>query len=155
MTRQLVLVRYLIPTIFIDTWIWFDTRYSILDTFVVNVISSTYSGATWNDCAMSIYYFSKKNCYETLWGKRNPEFFLENPIFSLENPIFLSKIQFFLSKIRIFLLKIRYFFLEHSNLFRKHTKFGGLSLTIYYFSKTRNPVFGHFPSFPASSFMLA
>ena len=48
----LVLVRYLIPTIFIDTWIWFDTRYSILDTFVVNVISSTYSGDTWNDCAI-------------------------------------------------------------------------------------------------------
>ena len=32
-----VLVRYLIPTIFIDTWIWFDTRYSILDTFVVDL----------------------------------------------------------------------------------------------------------------------
>ena len=37
---------------------------------------------------------------------------------------------------------------------QKHTKFGGLSLYIYYFSKTYvNPVFGHFPSFPASSFM--
>ena len=35
--KQLVLVRYLIPTIFIDNWIWFDTRYSILDTFVVNL----------------------------------------------------------------------------------------------------------------------
>ena len=34
---RLELVRYLIPTIFIDTWIWFDTRYSILDTFVVNL----------------------------------------------------------------------------------------------------------------------
>ena len=35
--RKLVLVRYLIPTIFIDTCIWFDTRYSILDTFAVNL----------------------------------------------------------------------------------------------------------------------
>ena len=75
-SSHLVLVRYLIPTIFIDTWIWFDTRYSILDTFVVNVISSTYSGATWNDCAMSIYYFSKNLFfYEIFRGKRNPDFF--------------------------------------------------------------------------------
>ena len=36
-TGELVLVRYLIPTIFIDTCIWFDTRYSILDTFAVNL----------------------------------------------------------------------------------------------------------------------
>ena len=56
-----------------------------------------------------LLFFKKLFCYETFRGKRNPNFFLKNPIFSL-------------SKIPIF--------------FRKHTQFGGLSLYIYYFSKT-------------------
>ena len=95
-----MLVRYLIPTIFIDTWIWFDTRYSILDTFVVNVISLTYSGATWNDCAMSIYYFSKNSfVMKHSWENEIPNFFSrksdfflsQKSDFSLENPNFFSK----------------------------------------------------------------
>ena len=88
-------------------------RYSILDTFVVNVISSTYSGATWNDCAMSIYYFSK-NCFAMKHSREN-----EIPIFFLKNPIF------FLLKIQIFFSKIQNFSLGNQIFFRKHTKFWG------------------------------
>ena len=123
--KRLVLVRYLIPTIFIDTWIWFDTRYSILDTFIVNVISLTYSGATWNDCAMSIYYFSK-NCFMKHCG--------ENEI-----PNFFRKSNFLKSKIRIFFIKNPIFFLKNIpnsggcpctyTTFRKHTKSGIWSLS--------------------------
>ena len=113
-------------------------------------MSSTYSGATCNDCAMSIYnFFYFLFCYETFRGKRNPDFFLENPIF-------FSKIRFFSSKIRIFFLENPIFLFSKINFFRKHTKFGGLSLLhihVLLFENIRNPVFGHFPSFPASSFM--
>ena len=116
-----VLVRYLIPTIFIDTWIWFDTRYSILDTFVVNEISSTYSGATWNDCAMSIFFFFN---FVMKHSGENEIPILSKIRFSLKNPIF--------SKTR---------------------NSGGCPLLYTTFRKHRNPVFGHFPSFPASSFM--
>ena len=58
--------------------------------------------------------------------------------FSLENPNFPPKIRFFPSKILFFL--------------RKHTKFRVSSL--HTFENIQNPVFGHFPSFPISSFML-
>ena len=82
-------------------------RYSILDSFVVNVISSTYSGATRNDCAMSIYDFSKNYFVMKHSGEnKTPNFFsskiriffksekiLENPIFFVENPIFLENIR--------------------------------------------------------------
>ena len=118
----LVLVRYLIPTIFIDTWIWFDTRYSILDTFVVNVISSTYSGATWNDCAMSIYYFSKNSFVM----KHSRFFSLKNLIFSPQKSDFFSpKSDFVLENIRNsgFCPCILY------TTFRKHTKSGVWSLS--------------------------
>ena len=125
-------------------------RYSILDTFVVNVISSTYSGATLNDCAMSIYYFSK-NCFVM-------KHYGENEI-----PIFLSKIRFFSRKsdISIFVLANPHFSLENPIFFFSKIQFfskniqnsEGCPLLYTTFRKHRNPVFGHFPSFPASSFM--
>ena len=70
--------------------------------------------------------------YETLRGKRNPDF-------SLENATFFPMIRFSLSKIRIF---------------SKTYEIRGVVLCyILLFENIRNPVFGHFPSFPASSFM--
>ena len=65
---------------------------------------------------------------------RRSDFFLKNPIFFyIENPIF------FLSKILIF---------------SKTYEIRGVVLChILLFENIRNPVFGHFPSFPASSFM--
>ena len=83
--------------------------------------------------------FQKTKMYETLRGKRNPEFFSQ-------------KCDFF-SKIRFFSRKSG-FSSQKSNFFRKHTKFRGVVLCyILLFENIRNPVFGHFPSFPASSFM--
>ena len=49
--------------------------------------------------------------------------------------IFSQKSELFLSKIRIFYQKSD-FFSRKSDFFRKHTKFGGCSFAIYYFSKT-------------------
>ena len=136
-----MLVRYLIPTIFIDTWIWFDTRYSILDTFVVNVISSTYSGATWNDCAIK-KSIKKKIFKKKLWdiaGKTKSRIFSRKCDFFRRCDFFLENAIFFLPKIRIFskTYEIRRVILCY----------------ILLFENIRNPVFGHFPSFPASSFM--
>ena len=81
---------------------------------------------------MSIYYFSKKIVMKHSGGNEtpifslaNPNSFLENPIFFLENPIFSENIR----------------------------NSGGCPLLYTTFRKHRNPVFGHFPSFPASSFM--
>ena len=142
---KLVLVRYLIPTIFIDTSIWFDTRYSILDTFVVNVISSTYSGATWNDCAIKKNTIFQKKKIMRHCGKTKSRIFFSK-MWLFEDPISLSKIRFFLSKIRIFLSKIRFFPPQKSDFFpktyeirgggpllyttfRKHTKSGVWSLS--------------------------
>ena len=82
---------------------------------------------------MSIYYFSK-NCFVMKQSGEN-----EIPIFFLENPIFFRKSDFFLSKIRFPPENIR--------------NSGGCPLLYTTFRKHRNPVFGHFPSFPASSFM--
>ena len=85
---------------------------------------------------MSIYYFSN-NSFVMKHSAENeiPNFFLENLTFFSENLFFFPKIQFFLKNIR---------------------NLGFCPPTwIHYFSKNiRNPVFGHFPSFPASSFML-
>ena len=75
--------------------------------------------------------FQKKICYETFRGKRNPDFFSRRSQFFPENTIF-SPRKSFCENIR---------------------NSGFRPCTLYYFSKTRNPVFGHFPSFPASSFM--
>ena len=44
------------------------------------------------------------------------------------------------------------FFLANPIFPRKHTKFGGCPLLYTTLRKHRNLVFGHFPSFPASSF---
>ena len=128
MNSQLVLVRYLIPTIFIDTWIWFDTRYFCRKCNFVDI----FRGYLKRLRHVHLLFFKKLFCYETLWGKRNPDFFLEN---------------------LTFFRKSNFFSLENPDLFRKYTKFGGLSLNILLFENIRNPVFGHFPSFPASSFM--
>ena len=98
-------------------------RYSIFDTFVVNVISSTYSGATWNDCAMSIYYFSKTSFvmkHSRFCFLENPIFFLENPILFLENPLFSLQKPILFSKT----YEIRGFVLVYYTTFRKHTKSG-------------------------------
>ena len=68
---------------------------------------------------------------------------------------FFSKIRFFLSKIRILLSKIRIFFPQKFESFSKTYEIRGVVLDyILLFEIIRNPVFGHFPSFPASSFML-
>ena len=77
---------------------------------------------------MFIYYFSK-NCFVMKHSGENeiPIFFLQNSDFSL------SKIRFFSENIR---------------------NSGGCPSQYTTFRKHRNPVFGHFPSFPASSFML-
>ena len=67
-------------------------------------------------------------------------FFPENPIFFLENPIFFPK--------------IRRKNLENIIFFPKIYEIQGFVLVhILLFENIRNPVFGHFPSFPASSFM--
>ena len=64
----------------------------------------------------------------------------EIQIFSLENPNFFPK--------------IRFFPLENLIFFAKTYKIQGFVLVhILLFENIRNPVFGHFPSFPASSFM--
>ena len=73
-----------------------------------------------------LLFFKKLFCYETFRGKRNPDFFS-------------SKIRFFFSKIRFFSENIQ--------------NSGGCPLPYTTFRKHRNPVFGHFPSFPASAFM--
>ena len=81
-----------------------------------------------------------------------PNFFLENATF-FEDPIFFSKILFFLSKIRILSRKSD-FFSRKSEFFENIRNSGGVVLCyILLFENIRNPVFGHFPSFPASSFM--
>ena len=79
-----------------------------------------------------------------MWGKRNPDlsnFFSRKSEFSharpalglIENPIFLSR---------------------KSGSFSKTYEIRGVVLIhILLFENIRNPVFGHFPSFPASSFM--
>ena len=104
---------------------------------------------------MSIYYFSK-NCFVMKhYGENeipiffpkirfffflaNPNFSLENPNFSLENPNFS--------------LENPNFSLENPIFFESIQNLGGCPLPYTTFRKHRNPVFGHFPSFPASSFM--
>ena len=59
-------------------------------------------------------------------GKTKSPIFFENPIFSLKNPNFFSK---------------------------THEIRGVVLVHILLFENIRNPVFGHFPSFPASSFI--
>ena len=72
----------------------------------------------------------------------------EIPTFFSVNPTFFSKIRFFLSKIRFFLSRKSDFFLENIR------NSEGCPCRYTTFRKNiRNPVFGHFPSFPASSFM--
>ena len=69
------------------------------------------------------------------------DFFLENPIFSLENPISPPPRKYEKNSLKSYFppktYKIQGFVLVH----------------ILLFENIRNPVFGHFPSFPASSFM--
>ena len=103
--RYLNLVRYSI----------FDTRYFRRKCNFVDIFRSYLKRLR----HVHLLFFKKLFCYETLRGKRNPDF-------SLENPIFFPKTY-----------KIR----------------GGCPLLYTTFRKHRNPVFGHFPSFPASSFM--
>ena len=84
---------------------------------------------------MSIYYFSK-NCFVMKHCGENgiPNFFLENLTF--------------------FSRKFRGFFSRKSGSFSKTYKIRGVVLVhTLLFKNIRNPVFGHFPSFPASSFM--
>ena len=90
---------------------------------------------------MSFYYFSQ-NCfviYETLWGKRNPDFFLSKiRLFFLENLIFFENPIFFIENPICFFSKILIFFENIRNLggcpctyttFLKHTKSGVWSLS--------------------------
>ena len=87
-----------------------------------------------------LQFFKKLFCYETLRGKRNPDFFSRKSDFFLDNPIFPpQKSEFSLENPIFFLKNIR--------------NLGGCPLLYTTFRKHRNPVFGHFPSFPASSFM--
>ena len=96
---------------------------------------------------MSIYYLKKKICYETLWRKRNPEFFFRNPTF------FSQKSDFFYRKSK-FLIENPIFPPKKYESFSKTYKIRGVVLVdILLFENIRNLVFGHFPSFPASSFM--
>ena len=93
---------------------------------------------------MPIYYFSQNSFVMKHYGEneipnfvlKNPFFFKENPIFFLENPISFENPIFLIENPNFFLSQIQFFSLENPNLFRKHTKFGGLSLYKYYFSKT-------------------
>ena len=88
-------------------------------------------------------------------GKTKSQFFFskirlffsrKSDFFSLKNPIFLSKIRLLLPKIQIFDRK--------SDFFSKTYKIRGVVLVhILLFENIQNSVFGHFPSFPASSFM--
>ena len=123
--RYLNLVRYSI----------FDTRYFRRKCNFVYIFRGYLKRLRHKKCIKKITIFQKKN-YETLRGKRNPEFFsrksdffIKNPNFFIENPIF---------------------FPRKSDFFRKHTKFGGWSFAIYYFSKhTKSGVWSlsEFPCF--------
>ena len=96
---------------------------------------------------MSIYYFSK-NCFVMKHCGENgiPNFFLEN-LTSLENPNFFNRKSEFFIENPIFLSR-------KSGSFSKTYEIRGVVLVhILLFENIRNPVFGHFPSFPASSFM--
>ena len=77
---------------------------------------------------------------------RKCDFFSKMQLF-FEDPIFLSKIQFFYyRKLDFFPSKIRLFS-------KTYGIRGVVHCFILLFENIRNPVFGHFPSFPASSFM--
>ena len=90
-------------------------------------------------------FFKTKNIMRHCGENEIPNFFLENatffedPIFSLKNPIVFIENPNFLSKIRIFS--------------KTYEIWGVVLCYILLFENIRNPVFGHFPSFPASSFM--
>ena len=88
-----------------------------------------------------LLFFTNKFCYETFRGKRKSDFFFSKiRLFSIENPNFFSK--------------IRFSPLKNLNLFPKKYEIRGFVLVhILLFENIRNPVFDHFPSFPASSFM--
>ena len=94
-----------------------------------------------------LLFFKKLFCYETLWGKRNPDFFPQkSDFFSRKSDFFYRKSEFFIEN--------PIFFSQKSGSFSKTYKIRGVVLVhILLFENIRNPVFGHFPSFPASSFM--
>ena len=84
--------------------------------------------------------FPKKN-YD-IAGKTKSRFVLSKMRLFFEDPILFSKIWFFL--------------IENSDFFPKTYEIRGGGVVLCYillFENIRNPVFGHFPSFPASSFM--
>ena len=79
----------------------------------------------------------------------------EIPIFFLKMRLF-SKIQFFSRKFDFLFIGNPIFFFSKIQFFSENIRnSGGWSFAIYIllFENIRNPVFGHFPSFPASSFM--
>ena len=100
---------------------------------------------------MSICYFSKKKFVVKHCGENEiPNFFLENPTFFLENQIFVYRKSEFFIENPIFSRKSESFKKKHT---KKTYKIRGVVLVhILLFENIQNPMCGHFPSFPASSF---
>ena len=104
---------------------------------------------------MSIYNFSK-NCFVMKHCGENeiPNFFLKNPtFFPRKSDFFYRKSEFFYRKSK-FLIENPIFSPQKYESFSKTYKIRGVVLVhILLFENIRNSVFGHFLSFPASSFM--
>ena len=109
--RYLNLVRYSI----------FDTRYIGRKCNFVYIFRGYLKRLRHKKKSIKKILFSKKKNYETLRGKRNPEFFSRKCDFFRRSDFFPRKSDFFLSKIRIF---------------SKTYEIRGGSFAIYYFSKT-------------------
>ena len=144
LARYLNLVRYSI----------FDTRYFRRKCNFVYIFRG-YLKRLRHKKSIKKYYLKKKKCMRHCGENEIPIFFFSKmrlflrirffsrkpDFFFIRNPNFLSKIRFFPSKIQFFFENI-----QNSG--------GGVVLcNILLFENIRNPVFGHFPSFPASSFM--
>ena len=131
--RYLNLVRYSI----------FDTRYFRRKCNFVDI----FRGYLKRLRHVHLLFFTKLFCYKTFRGKRNPDFFSRKSDFVFENPIFFLGDQIFLSRKSNFSSQNSDFFLENIQ------NSGVILCYILLLENKRNPVFGHFPSFPASSFM--
>ena len=140
--RYLNLIRYSI----------FDTRYFRRTCNFVYIFRGYLKRLRHKKVHTKKYNLKKKNYY-TLRGKRNPEFFFSKMrlfskirFFSRKSDFCYRKSEFFYRKSDFFFSKIRFF--------SKTYEIRWVVLChILLFENIRNPVFGHFPSFPASSFM--
>ena len=109
----------------------FDTRYFRRKCNFVYIFRGYLKRLSHKKVHKIILFFNKKNVGD-IAGKTKSRFFLSKMRLFFENPIFFSKIRFFS---------------------KTYTIRGVVLCYILLFENIRNPVLGHFPSFPASSFM--